>query len=105
MAEFPGRIERIVQAGEQEGQYDVNITKNGEKIEIKVDDQFPCRYDRPIFSKNNGNELWVLVLEKAWAKLHGSYRRIESGWAYYAFRDLTGAPAYSYVVKKTDNIW
>ena len=38
MAEFPGRIERIVQAADQEGQFDVNITKNGEKYEIKVDD-------------------------------------------------------------------
>jgi calpain-15 len=33
----------------------------------------------------------VLLLEKAWAKLHGSYERIESGYAEHVLRDLTGA--------------
>jgi calpain-15 len=46
---------------------------------VIVDDQFPCLYKRPIFSSANGKELWVLVLEKVWAKIHGSYKRIEYG--------------------------
>ena len=32
------------------------------------------------------------MLEKAWAKLHGSYERIEAGFAENVMRDLTGAP-------------
>ena len=32
-----------------------------------------------------------MLLEKAWAKLHGSYERIESGYAEHVLRDLTGA--------------
>ena len=47
----------------------------------------------PVFSKANGNELWVLIMEKAWAKLHGSYQRIEAGNAANVMHDLTGAPA------------
>ena len=74
------------------------MTKNGEKVDIIVDDYFPTRNQKPFFSKNHGNELWVMILEKAWAKLHGSYKRIESGWAFNAFRDLTGAPSFSYIV-------
>jgi calpain-15 len=46
-----------------------------------------------------------LLLEKAWAKLHGSYKRIEAGLPYSTLRDLTGAPAYHYNLNDTPNIW
>jgi|TARA_B110000305_G_C19431785_1_gene636589 hypothetical protein len=44
----------------------------------------------------------VILLEKAWAKLHGSYERIIGGMAHYTFRDLTGAPAYEYSLNPDD---
>jgi len=61
-----------------------------------VDDQIPCTADgtQPAFSKNHGNELWVILLEKAWAKIHGSYAAIDGGHAHFTMRDLTGAPSY-----------
>ena len=33
-------------------------------------------------------------MEKAWAKIHGSYDRIVSGNVYTTLRDLTGAPGF-----------
>jgi hypothetical protein len=33
----------------------------------------------PIFSKPaGGSQIWVMILEKCWAKLNGSYAAIES---------------------------
>jgi calpain-15 len=60
-----------------------------------VDDYFPCRSINssvPIFSKAHGDELWVLLMEKAYAKIYGSYATIEGGDPAHALRDLTGAP-------------
>ena len=35
--------------------------------------------------------MWVVLLEKAWAKLYGSYRNIASGYPEEGLHDLTGA--------------
>ena len=34
----------------------------------------------PLFSSSNGYEIWVLLLEKAWAKIYGSYENVEAGF-------------------------
>jgi calpain-15 len=47
----------------------------------------------PAFTRSPEHEMWVLLIEKAWAKLHGSYQRIEGGKAGHVMRDLTGAPS------------
>ena len=58
----------------------------------------------PKFSRGNGPELWVIIMEKAWAKIHGSYDRIVSGVVYLTLRDLTGAPGFriNQIQKETD---
>jgi len=48
---------------------------------VVVDDYFPCLKGRPIFTKGHGGELWVLVLEKVWAKIHGTFKRCEAGFS------------------------
>lgn len=48
--------------------------------------------------------MWVLLLEKAWAKLHYSYERIEAGFAEHVLRDLTGAPT-SVLSHDDDELW
>lgn len=44
-------------------------------------------------------------MEKAWAKLHGSYERIEAGYAEYVLRDLTGAPCEVVQTDDKDLLW
>jgi len=100
IAENPDRIKKMFPVDEinEEGIYAVDMTKNGRPVHIVLDDFVPCKDHRPCFSSANGNELWVLLLEKAWAKLHGSYDRIISGQAHETMRDLTGAPAFEYII-------
>ena len=54
-----------------------------------------------MFSKANKDYiLWVAILEKVWATLHGSYERIVNGDARSVLRDITGAPTYEYEFKE-----
>ncbi|KAL3790343.1 hypothetical protein HJC23_002729 [Cyclotella cryptica] len=48
------------------------------------------------YSKAKYNQLWVPFIEKAYAKMHGSYRAISGGHVAEAFLDLTGAPTAVY---------
>jgi len=76
--------------------YGVYSYKNGEKKLILLDDMIPCLENETVFSHANGRELWVIMLEKAWAKMHGSYERIIGGVSYQCMRDLTGAPGFNF---------
>jgi calpain-15 len=76
----------------------------GKQLEVTVDDYFPCLNGKPAFSRANGFELWVLILEKAYAKVFRSYERIEGGLAEEALRDLTGAP-YESLDSVSEEFW
>jgi calpain-15 len=37
---------------------------------IVIDDLFPTYNGKPIYSRNHNNEIWVMLLEKAYAKVY-----------------------------------
>jgi len=41
--------------------------------------------------------MWVLLIEKAYAKLHGNYYTLRGGFANEGMIDLTGCPTSSYI--------
>lgn len=107
IAEKPQRIKRIFEAEFQDksqediqryakkfGCYCVKIYDMGVPMEVIVDDFVPCisKTQGPAFTRTNQSELWVLLLEKAWAKTYVSYDNIEAGLTREALHDLTGAP-------------
>jgi hypothetical protein len=61
-------------------------------VAVVVDDWIPCESPgKPAFATSRKqNELWVSILEKAYAKLHGSYEALEGGLVQDALVDLTG---------------
>ena len=61
---------------------------------MTIDDYFPCdsKTGAPVFSRSKGNSIWVLLLEKAYAKVHQSYYALIGGDTGEALMDLSGAP-------------
>lgn len=76
-----------------------------------VDDRFPWDPTKKnwAFSRTStGCEIWVLLLEKAWAKVYGNYQRIEGGTCDEALHPLTGCPTKNFIhsdVKDKDKLW
>lgn len=85
----------------------MKICLNGIWKNVVVDDWLPTRYSNPIFSKANGKFVWVPILEKAFAKAHGTYLAIENGLLSEAMRILTGAPSFHITIKEksADDLW
>ena len=94
LTEFPKLIYQIFRSKEinQEGFYEIVLFIDGEWQIIFVDDYFPVIKGTKNFpfARPNGNELWVILLEKAWAKVNGGYANIISGWPSDALAAITG---------------
>lgn len=98
LAEQPSLIQRLFDR-EEINEFSVNsvwLNINGIWTQIMMDDYVPVKPVRGgvtlAFSRTYDKELWVLLLEKAYAKAYGGYLPIEGGDPCYALRDLTGAP-------------
>lgn len=59
--------------------YGLIFCKNGIRQLVVIDNWIPTRNNHLAFSRTNGKEMWSIMAEKAWAKIHGSYERIELG--------------------------
>ena len=100
LAEQPKRVKDIFlsKSVTRSGAYAVRLYVNGEPQDVVVDDSFPYdetpEVDTYAFSRQSiDREIWVQVLEKAYAKVFGSYEAIEGGKPYQAFYTLTGFPS------------
>ena len=79
------------------GIYLVRFYVNGQETPVVIDDYLPVSSSgRPVFASSREGELWVSLLEKAWAKLHGTYARTAGGLPCFAANHLLGVPSESF---------
>ena len=68
-----------------------------------MDEYVPFMYNEPAFTKSVDKEFWVVMLQKAWAKMYTSYKRTEAGYPEEPLHDLTGAPIKKIFMKRGNN--
>ena len=91
--------------------YGVYLYLNGKWKLVLVDDYFPYKgevFKQFYFSCSAQNEIWVPLIEKAWAKVNGCYARIGcGGYCSEAFDVLTEAyTEHIFIIKKKkEEVW
>jgi hypothetical protein len=101
LAEFPLFMNNVFTSNEisKDGKYIIKLYDAGQKkwIDVTIDDRIPCTYSQkwydvptPLYTRPHENELYILLLEKAFAKMAGSYDKLNGGHPAAAWLALTG---------------
>jgi len=91
---------QVLYGPEYTGLIQVKIWRYGHWVSVYIDDRLPQKKGGYCYARcSDPREFWVALIEKAYAKIHGSYEAIEGGMPIEAMVDLTGGLAERYELK------
>jgi Calpain family cysteine protease len=80
------------------GKYGVFLHPLGQREVVCIDDYIPCYPEGgPVFARGHGNDVWVMLLQKACAKALGGYEFLKNIPFLGVLKLLTGVPCVSIV--------
>jgi hypothetical protein len=100
VAEHPGLVRKafVSKVASGRGKYAVRLYdwQQGRWTTVTVDENIPLQASdgTMLFAQPHGRELWVSMVEKAFAKFCGSYGALDGGQTAWAFNALTGDPVF-----------
>jgi calpain-15 len=108
LAEYEGLVKKSLTSTHYNpnGKYGVRLydgLKNRWTV-VHVDEYVPVKDGRLLFAQPKTGELWVIIIEKAFAKFCGSYCQLSGGQTLWALQALTGDPVMQ-MVRRGNGEW